>query len=108
MEKDDHDRPDHEPIRPVPVIGGIVLGFVLTWLVFAVVLFSLYATYGDSSSTTQDVIAVLGLVGLPVLLGLLLIPRRTRHWGAGLLLGIALGSISAAGVCGSVIGLNSV
>lgn len=108
MADHDPDRPEGEQIRPGPLIGGILLGFVLTWVVFTVVLFSLYATYGDSSSTTQNVIAAIGFLGLPVLLGLLLIPRRTRHWGAGMLLGIALGSISAAGVCGSFVGLNAV
>lgn len=108
MDEPHAQRRDEERIRPVPVIGGVIVGFMLTWLVFAVVLFSLYAAYGDSTGTAQDVIAVLGLVGLPVLLGLLLIPRRTRHWGAGLLLGVAIGSISAAGVCGGAIGLNAI
>ena len=95
-------------VRPMQLIGGLVLGFAMSWLVFAVVLLWIYASYGDSTSTTQDVIAVLGLVGLPVLLGLLLIPRRTRYWGAGPLMGVAIGSMTGAGACAGFLGINAV
>lgn len=94
-------------IRALPVIGGAVLGFGATWVLLIVAVLVLYTQYGDSSGTAQNVIAGLGLLGLPVLSGLLMIPRRTRHWGAGLVMGVAIGSISAAGVCGGFLGLNS-
>ena len=108
MDAPDQQQDEGRPLRPGPVIGGLFLGFAATWLTFAVVLFAVYANYGDSTGTTQDVVVLLGLVGLPAVLGLLLVPRRTRHWGAGLLMGAALGSISAAGVCGGLMGLNAV
>ena len=101
------DEGQHDKIRPWPLIGGGLLGFCLTWFAFAVTVIALYATYGDTSSRTQDVIAGVGLLGLPVLFALLLVPRRTRYWGAGLLLGVALGSITAAGVCGGFLGVNA-
>ena len=99
--------PEERRLGAWQVIAGAVVGFVATWVLFGVVLVTIYAQYGDSTGTTQDVIAVAGLVGLPILFGLLLIPRRTRYWGAGVMMGLAIGSISGAGVCGGFFGLNA-
>ena len=98
--------PEEHHIRTGQVIGGAVLGFVATWLLFFVVVMSVYAQYGDSAGTTGDIVGGAGLLALPVVFGLLLIPRRTRYWGAGFLMGFAIGSISGAGVCGGIIGLS--
>lgn len=100
-------RPEQQRVGVWQLIVGVVLGFVATWVLFGVVLLTIYAQYGDSTGTTQDVIAIAGLVGLPVVFGLLLIPRRTRYWGAGFLMGFAIGSITGAGVCGGFFGLNA-
>jgi hypothetical protein len=93
--------------RALPVVGGVIVGFVATWILFFVTLLVVYANYGDSTGTTEDVIAFSGLILPPVVFGLLLIPRRTRHFGAGLLLGLAIGSITAAGICGGFFGVNA-
>lgn len=98
--------PEEDRVRTGQVIGGAVVGFILTWLLFAVVVMSVYAQYGESTGTAQNVLVGAGLLTLPIVFGLLLIPRRTRHWGAGFLMGFAIGSISGAGVCGGFIGLN--
>ena len=98
---------EREPLRAGAVIGGAVLGFVATWFIFAVTVLALYGTYGDTSSRTQDVIAFTGLLGAPVLLGVLALRRSTRRWGAGFVLGLAIGSITSAGICGGFMGLNA-
>ncbi len=92
------DEPERR-LRVPWIVGGAILGFVLSWFVFAVTIFALYAAVGDSSATAQNVLAAVGLFGLPVVLGALLVPRRTRQLGAGLLLGLAVGAITGAGVC---------
>jgi hypothetical protein len=98
---------DDNGFRALPVAGGLVVGFVATWVLFVVTLLVVYANYGESTGTIQDVIAFSGLLAPPILFGLLLIPRRTRHFGAGLLMGLAIGSITAAGICGGFFGLNA-
>jgi hypothetical protein len=104
---DDSARPEEDGFKALPVVGGMIVGFIVTWILFFVTLLVVYANYGDSTGTTQDVIAFSGLLGPPIVFGLLLIPRRTRHFGAGLLLGLAIGSITAAGICGGFFGLNA-
>ncbi len=89
--------------RGATIARGAVAGFVLSWAVFAVVVFLTYAALGDSSSALATALPVVGLLALPVVSGLLMIPRRTRHTGAGLLMGVAIGSVVGAGVCGAVI-----
>jgi hypothetical protein len=43
---------------------------------------------------------------VPVAAVTLTLIRRTRPWGAGLLLGLAVGSIIGAGACVTGVGLN--
>ncbi len=93
--------------RALPIVGGLVVGFIATWALFVVTLLVVYANYGDSSGPVQNVLGFAGLLVPPILFGLLLIPRRTRHFGAGLLMGLAIGSITAAGVCGGFFGINA-
>lgn len=90
------------------VFLGALLGFVASWTVFAVTVLGLYATYGDSTSTGQNIVAGLGLFGLPVILGLLLLRPRNRVVGAGFLLGLAIGSITGAGICAGFAGFNAI
>ncbi len=94
-------------VGALQVIGGAALGFFADWFLFTVVLFAIYANYGDSTGTVQDVLAFGSLLFLPVLLGLLMVPRRTRYWGAGFLIGLAVGSMTGAGVCAGFFGLNA-
>jgi hypothetical protein len=94
-------------IRPFPLIGGAVLGFIASWLTFGVTLIGLYSASGDGSSLGADIVAGVGLFGLAVVLGLLLVPRRTRYWGAGFLMGLAIGAITGAGVCGGFLGIGN-
>ena len=96
---------DLDQVRALPLLAGVFLGFVASWIImFATVL----ALYSNTSGVSQDALAVVGLLGLPVLSALLLIPRRTRRWGAGFLIGLAIGSIAAAGVCGSFVAANTI
>jgi hypothetical protein len=67
---------------------------------------ALYSAYGDSTSTGQNVIGFAALLALPLVGLALMISPRTRHAGAGLLMGIAIGSVVGAGICGTVIGLG--
>ena len=89
------------------VIGGAVLGFIASWLLALIIGFALYTTYGDSNSIWLSV-AIYGALALPAIISVaLLVPSRTRYWGAGLLIGVAIGSVLGAGVCvgvGQVLG----
>ncbi len=96
-----------QPLRsvsPWASVGGAVLAFVGTWLLFAIAVMALYSAYGDSTSTEQTVMGVAALLALPLLGLALMIAPLTRHAGAGLLMGIAIGSVVGAGICGTVIG----
>jgi hypothetical protein len=93
------------PVRALPVVVGAVLGFVATWALFVVAVLVSYARQYDG--TGGVVLGAVALFGLPAVSALLMIPRSTRHWAAGLLLGVAIGSITGAGVCAGFIGLNS-
>ncbi len=96
-----------EPVRsvnPATVVGGAVLGFAGSWVLFALVVMAMYTAYGDSTSTGQTVIAFTALLALPVVGLALMVSPRTRHAGAGLLMGVAIGSVVGAGICGAVIG----
>lgn len=94
------EQPPAQPIRTGKVVSGAIAGFLASWLIIAFTIFAVYATYGDSSSRVAEVLAILGMIALPVIAALLLISPRTRHWGAGAMIGVALGSITGAGVCG--------
>jgi hypothetical protein len=90
------------PIRPLPLIGGLVLGLVVCWGWIAVTLIvGLGVAYGNDSGFP----AVIGLVFavVPVVIGIVLLVRpRTRQVGAGFLMGLSVGFIVGAGVCASL------
>ena len=93
-------RPDEpDPIRGEHVVGGILLGLVLALLVQGVLVAALSSTpaFGQSPVLTLFVALLPGIVGVALLLN-----RRTRQMGAGALLGVAVGSIVAAGVCTAI------
>jgi hypothetical protein len=99
---DEPDRPGR--IRAWAVIVGIVVGLVVTWVWVVVVLLVGYgtATSSDVSSNATGVVVV--VLALAPFVGaiLLLCFRRTRQLGAGLVMGVAIGTLVLAGVCGSL------
>lgn len=91
----------HRSINVAAVIGGAVLGFIASWVLAAVTIITLYSTSGDSTSTWQLALVFSALALVPVISIAMLLLRRTRQWGAGMLLGVAVGSVIGAGVCAS-------
>jgi sorbitol-specific phosphotransferase system component IIBC len=84
-----------EPDRSVDratVVGSAVFGFLLEWLAITIGVFSTI----DSENGAGGIVA---FVALPVLCALPLLHPRTRHAGAGLIIGLAIGSMTGAGVC---------
>ena len=76
------------------VIGAACGGFVIEWVVIVV-------TFVVAAGMTRGtaIVLVIGFLALPLLCAVLLISRRTRVFGASLLIGLLLGSIVGAGVC---------
>ena len=100
--------PSPEPPRLVKgwaVAIGIVLGLVVTvvWMttVFATA-YSFTSETGRSSGAADVLIFVLFIAPLPVSI-LLLCFQRTRQMAAGLVMGMAIGTLALAGLCGSLI-----
>jgi hypothetical protein len=90
------------PINWVDVVGGAVLGLLGSWLTYAVAFMVLYGKLGDHAATWVDTVVGLGaLLAIPVVAGAMLIYRGRGQLGSGLLLGVAVGSIIGAGVCGA-------
>ena len=96
---------EERPLRKLPVIGGAILGFISTWVLLTIAILVLYGT--QVTGFLEWLVPAVALFALPVVLGLLLVPERTRRWGAGALLGLAIGSITGAGVCAGFVGINS-
>jgi hypothetical protein len=94
--------PEHSgPIRAGLVVIGIIVGFVATiaWLFLTLVLLISQET---SPGFPDWLGVVLLFLPLPVAVVLLSV-RRTRQAAAGLVMGLAIGTIVFAGVCGSMI-----
>jgi hypothetical protein len=86
--------------KALSLVGGILLGWVGSWVSFIVVLLTGVADV--SSRTRQTVAFAVGLGAVPVAaVVLLLLGRSRRLFGVGLLLGLAIGSIVGSGVCAS-------
>lgn len=82
--------PPPQPIRPLPVIGGFVIG-AAAWMILQLALFAM---------VDDNVGVVYGFVTAPLVVAVgLLISPRTRQAGAGLLLGVAVSTIVFAGLC---------
>jgi hypothetical protein len=83
-----------------PLIGGIVVGWLLSWFLFGFALLMLYASLGDTRENLQITVAITSLLVAPVVLGVLLLRRRRQgQVVAGMLLGLTVGAIAGAGVC---------
>lgn len=97
------------PVSPGALVAGGVLGFVLSWLWIAIVLFggfaAAYSAEGDgftSSWAFGVLVAVAALAPLVLAVVLLVLPR-TRQAGAGVVMGLAIGMVVGSGVCGSAL-----
>ena len=99
------DEPDQpRQIRGWAVAIGVVLGLIGTfvWMVvvFAVA-YSWEAETSRSGGASDWLIFLLFILPFPLAI-LLLCFRRTRQAAAGLILGLAIGSLAIAGLCGSM------
>ena len=91
------DTPAGRRTSTYPVIWGAGLGFIASWLLAFITGIILYNTYSNSIWLN---VAIYGALALPAIISVaLLVPSRTRYWGAGLLIGVAIGSVLGAGVC---------
>lgn len=96
--------------HPLLVIGGILLGLVLGFLVMpwlGIWLGSGVAT--TSSGSSAESLGAIGVIlgfGLPIVVGIgMLLSRRLRQAGAGVLMGISIGMIVGSASCLGVWGL---
>jgi hypothetical protein len=94
---------DRPPINIGAVIGGAALGFFGNVFVFIAISSAFWGLTGGSSRTGELVVSVVAVLALPAIALTLMIFPRTRHAGAGLLLGVAIGSVIAAGLCAPLI-----
>ena len=94
------DEAERHPISWRDLVGGVVLGFVATWVFFAVVVFATYLATGDNASTWVSVLMWASLAVIPgAFVMTVLVRRRRGQLVAGVLLGLTIGSIVGAGVC---------
>ena len=91
-------------VEVLQVIGGVVLGWLGGWFLFAVVTLVLYASLGDTApQISGTLVGIATLLVVPVVAGVVLIRRGRGRLGSGLLLGVAIGSLVGAGVCTSAL-----
>ncbi len=96
--------PDGPKMTADRLVGGVVLGFVASWMFYLFTAVTAVTAFGDEGSPSPGPwLELVVLVLPPVVMLALLVPRRTRRAGAGLLLGIALGSVVGAGACVGVL-----
>jgi len=91
-------------VEVLQVLGGVILGWLGGWLLFAVATLVMYTSFGDTGAQlTQALVGVATLLVIPVVAGVVLIRRGRGRLGSGLLLGVAIGSLVGGGVCASVV-----
>ena len=86
-------------IRWASLLGGAVIGWLLSWALFTVAIFTIYASVGGSGGAAVEVAAFLVLFAVAVVSLAVLFRRGRPQWGTGVLLGMAIGSIVGGGVC---------
>ena len=90
--------PEEQRVRAGPLIGGLLLGLVVGF-VASVAMGLMGAMVYDGTGTTSDLYFAVPQI-LPLALSVfLLVFKRTRIAGAGLVMGIAIGAIVMPGVC---------
>jgi hypothetical protein len=85
----------------IGIVVGLVGTFVWMVVVFAVA-YSWEAETSRSGGASEWLIFLLFIAPFPVAIVMLCF-RRTRQAAAGLVLGLAIGSLAVAGLCGSLI-----
>lgn len=98
--------PQHQGVQAGPLIGGLVIGFVVG-LVYSVLAFFAGTVLSDAANTSGAADGLLFALpqALPVLVATVLLSiRKTRIAGAGLLMGVAIGAIVMPGVCVVLLG----
>ncbi len=86
------------PVRRVQagaVFDGVVVGVVLAWSAFVLVLLTGPQVGREAPTAGVIALALLAVVGVA-----LLAHPRSRQAGTGFLIGVAIGMITGAGVCG--------
>ncbi len=91
---------ERPPVTSLSLLGGALLGVLLSWLVIAL---SALATLESSGA---GVVMVIAFVGPPLLCLALLMSPRTRYAGTGVVIGLAVGTITGSGVCATLAGLG--
>jgi hypothetical protein len=99
--------PDEPPrqIRGWAVVIGVVLGLVGTFvwmLVIFIAAYSLSMEQAEANAASDGLVFALFILPLPLSI-LLLCFRRTRQAAAGFVMGMAIGTLVLAGICGSFI-----
>lgn len=93
--------------NPLLVIGGILLGLGLGFLVMPWL--GIWLSAGATSSSGADSLGGIGIIlgfGLPIVVGIgMLLSRKLRQAGAGVLMGISIGMIVGSASCLGVWGL---
>ena len=83
------------------VVLGILIGLCGGFFLWFVVIIGLAGLdYGDS-----DALFFYAAIGPLVLPAVLLIPRATRPWAAGMMIGTAISSIGLSSLCSSLMGV---
>ncbi len=98
---------DPSPKPPREVSGwevaiGIVIGLVATFVWMVIVFVVALSMENDTERLPDGVVFVLFILPFPVAI-LLLCFQRTRQMAAGLVMGMAIGTLALAGLCGSLI-----
>jgi hypothetical protein len=91
-------------IRGWVVVTGIVVGLVGTFVWMAVVFVVALSQENRPDQLPGVVVFVLLVLPLPMSI-LLLCFRRTRQAAAGLVMGVAIGTLVLAGLCGGLVAL---
>lgn len=87
--------------HPLAIVGGLLIGLFLGFLGLPYGSLALFS----SVESTGGLLGFLGF-GSPILIGIaLLIPKKLRHVGAGILMGLAIGMIVGSAACLGLIGL---
>lgn len=89
--------PPRTPISLSSVVGGLILGVLASWILLAFLVLE----------TNRGSDAWWGALAAAVVFAALVVPRRTRQAGAGLVLGLAVGLIVGAGACAAMVGSST-